>query len=130
MSRRKVTRREDVILFAIAAIVLIFIIAVFAWSAEGADVTLSWDAPTLNEDGTPLTDLAGFKFYTHSGDTYTEIADVAAGETSTLLTMPAGEYCFVGTAYDTPGNESINSNEVCTDLMAPATYQITIEVVR
>ena len=31
--------------------------------AFSAEVTLSWDPPTTNADGTPLTDLAGYKVY-------------------------------------------------------------------
>ena len=32
-------------------------------SAGAQNVTLNWNAPTTNSDGTPLTDLAGFKVY-------------------------------------------------------------------
>lgn len=31
--------------------------------ASGSSVTLSWDAPTKNEDGSDLTDLLGYKVY-------------------------------------------------------------------
>jgi hypothetical protein len=51
-------------------------------------VTLSWIAPTTNEDGTPLTDLAGYKIY------YPDM------------------YYFTIVAYDTSGNESNYSNEM------------------
>jgi hypothetical protein len=30
---------------------------------SGTTATLTWDAPTTNADGTPLTDLAGYRIY-------------------------------------------------------------------
>ena len=32
-------------------------------SAGGQTATLSWEAPTSNTDGTPLTDLTGYRIY-------------------------------------------------------------------
>lgn len=61
-------------------------------------------------------DLAGYKLYwgTQSGF-YTQQVDTGKqlelGYTVTGLTD--GYYCFVATAYDTSGNESGYSNEVC-----------------
>ncbi len=34
-----------------------------AVTAFAGTITLAWDAPTTNTDGTPLTDLAGYKIY-------------------------------------------------------------------
>ena len=79
------------------------------------DVTLTWTPPTTNVDGSPLTDLAGFKiYYGTSSSSYTQtinLADPAAtGYTVTNLT-DGGTYFFAVTAYDTSGNESDYSNE-------------------
>jgi len=32
-------------------------------SPDGRTATVSWDAPTTNNNGTPLTDLAGYRIY-------------------------------------------------------------------
>mgnify|MGYP001569980696 CR=1 FL=1 len=82
--------------------------------------TLSWDAPTTNTDGTPLTDLAGYKVYwgVVSG-IYTGNKDVGnvltANITQTMAMTPRGNYCFVVTAYDVELNESSYSNEICNN---------------
>jgi hypothetical protein len=76
-------------------------------------VTLTWAAPTTNADGTPLTDLAGYKIYygTISGN-YTEVIDVGNVITYKVEGRQPGTYYFAVTAYDTSGNESDYSNEV------------------
>ena len=69
---------------------------------------LSWDAPSTNEDGTPLTDLAGYKIYygTASGN-YTQNIDVGNVTTYPVTNLTDGlTYYFVVTAYNTPRNES------------------------
>lgn len=83
--------------------------------AIGASITLSWDAPTTNEDGTQLTDLAGYKiYYSKISGIYDKLLVVDAGNvlTKTLVNFCDGIYYFVATAYDTSGNESKYSNEV------------------
>jgi Bacterial Ig-like domain (group 2) len=74
--------------------------------------TLAWDAPTTYEDGTPVTDLAGFKIYygTSSGN-YTSIIDVGNITTYVINTLASGTYYFAVTAYYTSGNQSGYSNE-------------------
>ncbi len=84
-------------------------------SSVASDVAvLTWDPPTTNVDGSPLTDLAGFKvYYGTSSRTYTGSIDVGNVETYTVSGLPKGQtYYFAVTAYDTSGNESDYSNEV------------------
>ena len=82
--------------------------------------TLSWDAPTTNTDGTPLTDLAGYRVYwgTING-TYTANKDVGniltVNIAQTMGLTPRGNYCFAVTAYDVELNESAYSNEICNN---------------
>lgn len=75
-------------------------------------VTLSWQPPTENTDGTPLTDLAGFKIYWGAQQgTYANsktVADPAAVMDD--VAVPAGSWYFVATAFNTAGNESEYSN--------------------
>ncbi len=83
---------------------------------------LEWDAPTTNEDGTRLTDLKGYKlYYGPSSQNYTgsiDVGDTRSVEIASISdTLPtSGTVCFAVTAYDTLGNESNYSNEVCGDI--------------
>jgi len=82
--------------------------------------TLSWTAPTQNTDGTPLTDLAGFKIYQGNapGDRAGAIYDIPDPALTTFVVEPLaeGSYCFVTTAYNALAVESDESNEVCKDV--------------
>lgn len=80
-------------------------------------LTLNWDAPTTNVDGSPLTDLVGYKIYygSSSGD-YTDIIDVGNVTTYKIAALSSGQWCFTITAYDLSGNESSYSNETCTTI--------------
>ena len=75
--------------------------------------TLSWTPPTQNTDGTPLTDLAGFKVrWGTSQGTYPNAATINNPGITTYLVenLPPSTYYFVATAFDTAGNESTFSN--------------------
>jgi len=76
-------------------------------------VTFTWDMPTVNEDDSPLTDLAGARIYcgTETGS-HTLFTD--AGNVSTYMapTFPEGTSFCTMTAYDTSGNEGAKSNEL------------------
>jgi len=86
-------------------------------SSYNMSVTLAWDAPSTNEDGTPLNDLAGFKvYYGTSPNYYTESIDVSYVSAAVIDNLSSGPWCFAVTAYDTSGNESNYSNEVCTNI--------------
>jgi hypothetical protein len=82
-------------------------------NSPGNSATLTWDAPTTNADGTPLTDLAGYNLYygTSSGN-YTVTIDVGNVTTYGIDGFPPGTYYFVLTAYDISGNESDYSTEI------------------
>jgi hypothetical protein len=79
-----------------------------------AQLSLSWVAPTENVDGTPLTDLDGYRiYYGTSSRNYgvpEDIGDIAA--TSISIEVPSGSYYVAMTAMDADGNESGYSNEV------------------
>lgn len=77
--------------------------------------TVSWSAPTRRADGTPLTNLAGFRVYygTKSGKYPNSIAITNPALSSfTVDALPAGTYYFVATAFDANGNESAYSTPV------------------
>jgi hypothetical protein len=99
--------------FAIAAALLI-IQASLVSPLQAAQVQLSWNAPTTNADGTPLTDLAGYKvYYGQASKNYTFVVNVGNQSTYTVTGLQDGQtYYFAVRAYDTSGNESTFSNEV------------------
>jgi hypothetical protein len=83
-------------------------------SALGA-VTLSWVAPTQNSDGSPLTDLAGYKIYyrTEIENYYQEIRIDNPGITTYVIEqLSPATYFFAATAYNISGVESAFSGKV------------------
>jgi hypothetical protein len=81
-----------------------------------------WDEPTTNNDGSPLTDIGGYKIYWGiNSRAYTNILDIGRPIScgpfpSTICEYPVdfmnGNFYIALTAYDTSGNESDFSNEV------------------
>lgn len=108
--------RTKLILIILLSLLLLSLSHPTAW-ADNA--TLSWIPPTTHVDGTPLTDLVGYKVYygTASG-TYTQVVDAGltatpSTPTYTVINLVTGNtYYFAVTAYNTSGNESSYSNEV------------------
>jgi hypothetical protein len=95
--------------FGLAALVLLV-----AGLAPAMDVRLAWSPPTHNIDGTPLTDLAGYKLYygTASGQ-YSHCEDL--GMLTNALITGLSEYqstYFTVTVYNSLGVESDFSEEV------------------
>ncbi len=89
-------------------------------SAYSGDAYLTWDPPTTNADGTPLTDLSGYKVYygTASGN-YGTVINVGNVTSYTVASLTSNvTYYFATTAYDTSSNESGFSNEVSKTIEA------------
>jgi hypothetical protein len=86
---------------------------------EIAVVTLRWDAPTTNEDGSPVT-LSGYKiYYGPSSGAYTKsvsVASTGATPVTYTLSLSPGTYYFTVTAISTDGQESAFSNEASKTL--------------
>jgi Putative Ig domain len=96
-----------------------FTITVAAAGSTSNTVTLSWQAPTENSDGSALMDLKGYKVhYGSASKTYSDIIQVAnAGLTTYVVqNLPTGTYYFAVTAYNTSGKESSLSGEVSTQV--------------
>ena len=85
------------------------------FAAIPKDAILNWSAPTTNTDGTPVTDLAGYRVYcgTVTGiyPTVMDVGNITSYKVSDILTADKTYYCAI-TAYDFNGNESAYSNEV------------------
>lgn len=102
----------------VLALVLAAVIAAVA-GAEAASLSLSWNAPGTNADGTPLRDLAGYRIYLGTsppacpGATFHAVSSPttrpASGQTvsTSVSALSAGTTYYVRlTAVDTSGNES------------------------
>ncbi len=77
--------------------------------------TVSWDIPTNNVDGSPMTDLAGFRVhYGTASQNYVEVVEVNDATTGSKLIedLEPATYFFAVTAVDLAGNESATSEEV------------------
>lgn len=84
-----------------------------------SSTTLSWTAPTQNEDGTPLTDLAGYKiYYGKSSRSYTDQVRIDnPGITSYVVdNLTPDTYYFAATSFNSSGVESGFSNEATKTL--------------
>lgn len=87
--------------------------------AEGTatgKVTLNWASPTNNEDGSALTDLAGYHvYYGQTAGIPDKSLDVPASESSVEIRgLAAGSWYFSISSYNTAGIESARSGVVST----------------
>ena len=81
--------------------------------AATGSVTLTWTAPTANTDGSPLTNLAAYKFYygTTPGNYPNEVRVDNPGLTTYVIdNLVANTYYFVATTINTVEVESDYSN--------------------
>jgi hypothetical protein len=95
-----------------------FSIAVADDSSQ-SNVTLSWEAPTQNADGTTLQDLKGYKVhYGASSKSYSDTIQVSNPGLTTYVVqnLAAGNYYFAVTAYNSAGQESPLSPEIATQV--------------
>jgi hypothetical protein len=84
---------------------------------------LTWEAPTRNNEGTAVTDVAGYKlYYGQASRQYTSTVDVGNQTSYRLTGLQGGHtYYFAVTAYDSAGNESTFSSEAY--VITPPTTQ-------
>jgi hypothetical protein len=78
-------------------------------------ITLTWDSPGTNADGTALNNLAGYRiYYGPSSGVYPNKIDIAdpSATKHTIYKLSPGTYYFVITAYSDSGMESEHSKEV------------------
>lgn len=83
-------------------------------SGATGSITLSWEAPTTREDGSPLTDLSGYRIrYGRMSEIYDyEIEiDNPGVVTYVVENLRPGKWYFAASAYDSSGLESDLSNE-------------------
>lgn len=88
-------------------------------SSANGSTRLSWQAPTTRTDGTPLTNLAGYRIrYGNSSGNYPNVITIANGTVTSAVVsnLLPGTYFFVTTAYDAAGYESNFSSQVSTTI--------------
>jgi hypothetical protein len=93
----------------------VFSIEVMATNSSTGSVTLSWTAPTENEDGSPLVDLSGYRIYwgTTPGNYPNSLTIDDTGLTTYVIdNLAPGAYEFVATSFNAAGVESDYSNAV------------------
>jgi hypothetical protein len=76
---------------------------------------LLWVPPTLNEDGSALTNLAGYKVrYGQTAGSLTQVVDIPAAATTSVMIqgLAAGTWYFTVSAYTTTGVESLPTGPV------------------
>lgn len=90
------------------------IMAMTSVKVTSGGVQLSWQAPAERIDGSPLTDLSGYRIYvgTLSKSYYQQIDVNDPTKTQAFLNLEPGEYFIAMTAVDGDGAESPLSNEV------------------
>jgi hypothetical protein len=92
-----------------------FAVIVAAAGSPIYSVSLGWDIPSENDDGTPLTDLAGFRIhYGSASSDYSGTLQVDGANNTQFVVqqLPAGTYYFAITAVNSEGVESAYSTEV------------------
>jgi hypothetical protein len=93
-------------------------------SGSGSDVTVedrgdgtarvSWSQPDQNEDGSALTDLAGYRiYYGNAPGDYVNTITIDKGLSSYMIeSLDEPDWYFAMTAFNSLGIESVYSNEV------------------
>jgi hypothetical protein len=80
----------------------------------GAEISLSWDAPTQFDDGSPLSiaEIKQYRFtYTIDGVVQPDIFAPNTATSLSLSTNVKGSHCFAGYTQDVYGAESVASVE-------------------
>ncbi|MEX2123313.1 MAG: fibronectin type III domain-containing protein [Woeseia sp.] len=89
-------------------------------SGENGSVTLAWNAPTARIDGSPLTNLAGYKiYYGRMSGVYDYEVEIDNPGVSNYVVedLVSGDWYFALAAYDANGLESEHSNEVAQNII-------------
>lgn len=84
-------------------------------------ITLAWDSPSENEDGSPLTDLAGHRLYYGTTSPLTvgnsTSVDVGTETTHSITNLTPGTYFVAVSAYDALANEGPRSAEIAVQVL-------------
>jgi hypothetical protein len=100
------------------------------------DAILTWTRPTTRTDGSPLTDLAGFKIYWNTGDV--SLVTAPGGKlrtindptavTTTVVGLAAGAWNFAAAAFDSALIDSDLSNIVNKTVTVASSFSKTLSL--
>jgi len=85
-----------------------------------SSAALSWNPPQQRTDGTPLTNLAGYRiYYGRMSETYDYQIEIDNPGVVTYVVegLVPGDWYFVAAAYDSQGLQSERSNEVLREII-------------
>lgn len=99
-------------------------------TAIDSTATLSWTAPTLNTDGTTITDLAGFNAYEIIGGSPVLFSHMTQANYVSLpvVNLLPGLHSFYVTAYNLGGSESAPSGTGTKTILAAETTVKSVAV--
>lgn len=113
---------RGVFAFVVIAILAWCLIA-FAQPAKAGEALLSWTKPEMNCNGTPLTDLAGFRVFYGQGE---EKIDDSLVDTIQIKKLTPGTWLFGISAVTTAGVESYFTGPVVKEIL-PEEFVTTAE---
>jgi hypothetical protein len=95
-----------------------FAISVPALGGSSGSALVSWNLPTVNTDGSALTDLAGFHLYYGTDPAQLTRVDIqgASSVTYTASNLHAGTYYFTVASYNAAGRESSRPTVISTEI--------------
>ena len=97
---------------AVVGLILLFTLLGLPSAAYSATITLQWDPPTINSDGSPLVDLAQYRlYYGYEPRHYNFHIDTNKSTASVSGLSASSNYYFVVTAINSNNVESNFSNE-------------------
>jgi hypothetical protein len=93
---------------------LAFSVRVESGSSGAGTATLTWSKPTQNEDGSPLTDLAGYRIYYGTSSNLDRQLEIGNGSitTTSIEGLAAGTWYFAMTSVNSSGEESERTQRV------------------
>ena len=109
------------------AMVLV-LVCIWAASSKADSVTVSWTPPTQNTDGTPLTNLAGYRvLYGTSASSLTQTVQTPQNVSRTVIDgLAPGQWFFGVTAFTSSGVESALSNIASKTIAAAPKMLVTV----
>ena len=101
--------------------ILLALMLLASFSAQAADVSLSWSTPTTRENGDalPLAEIARLEIEATYPDGTSEVIDVNAAATTHVIPIINGEgsYTFSISTIDTDGMRSSPSETISTNIL-------------
>jgi hypothetical protein len=122
------SRHSGVLFFLIFFTSFILISSFFSGTGNTAQTMLAWSPPTTNEDGTPITDISGYKVYfgTSPGQ-YAQTIYTGNVTNYNVTNLTEGTtYYFAVTTVNSSSKESIYSNEIIRVIAVSSQFKLSV----